>query len=371
MKTTLSSTLQVTFDVLLENELLDPSNPTLASWYASYDRPQVLVLDDSVTRHYGDELSRYFTVRGIDLNVFELPGGESSKSIERVTELITMFNRAELRRLADPLIVVSGGAVLDTVAVAASLYRRGVPYIRVPTTLLSMVDVSVAAKTGINSEGYRNRIGSYHPPVASLLDQRFLSTLEPEHVSQGLGEIIKLAIIKDHTLFETLEDASDGLLLEMTSGSARAAAVIWRSATSMMEELEPNLWEKDLCRCVDFGHTFSPLIEMRSGLHHGFAVALDCLLSSHIAVARGLLSEKDLLRIKTIIERAGLPSAHSAFEDVGMLIRALEDTVTHRNGSQHAPLPTAIGTHIFVEDITPEEVSAAAQSMSAAAILKN
>jgi 3-dehydroquinate synthase len=200
-----------------------------------------------------------------------------------------------LVRRDEPVIAVGGGVLLDIAGLAANLYRRGVPYIRVPTTLVGLVDASVGAKTGINFEDRRNRLGTYYPPVAAYLDKSFLATLDTIEISSGLGEILKLAVIKDCRLFELLEQFGAELVDTKFAGVACADEVINRATTGMMDELQPNLWEKNLERVVDFGHSFSPNIEMRSLRDNGRsrsprqAVTLDVLLSC-VSHQRNLMS---------------------------------------------------------------------------------
>lgn len=131
----------------------------------------------------------------------------------------------------------------------------------------------------------------------------------------------------------------------------------------MMEELEPNLWEKDLERVVDFGHTFSPIPEMKSlldnnvpSLHHGEAVALDVLLSSKIAVGRGLLTVEDYNKILNVTKRSGLQVCHPYFKDPYILWDSLLDATRHRNGNQNLPVPIKIGASTFLQDVTIEEI---------------
>ena len=129
----------------------------------------------------------------------------------------------------------------------------------------------------------------------------------------------------------------------------------------MIAELGPNLWEKRLDRCVDFGHTFSPVIEMANipELLHGEAVALDCLFSSCIAFQRGYLQIDDLKRIFDVAKRLNLKTFHPDFTKIKMLKESLSDATKHRNGNQYAPLPISIGNYKIVNDISDDEIQIA------------
>jgi 3-dehydroquinate synthase len=145
-----------------------------------------------------------------------------------------------LLRRSEPVIAIGGGSLLDSVAFACSIYRRGVPYIRVPTTLLGIVDVSVAIKTGVNHLGRRNRLGTYYPPSAVFLYRKFIETQSDREICNGLGEILKLAIIEDLSLFLLLEANSALLRKEKFQYGAIPVKVINRAITVMINNLQNN-----------------------------------------------------------------------------------------------------------------------------------
>lgn len=359
--------LPVAYDIVETPRLLDPDNPELSTTPdgTTSQRARLVVLDDAVERIYGEEVRRYFDKRGVECRVLVMPGNEQSKTLDNALLVATALNELGASRRADPPIAIGGGVLLDVVGLAAALYRRGIPYIRVPTTLLAVVDVSVAAKTGVNYEGFRNRLGTYSPPPRTLIDTSFIASLPERHVTNGLGEILKMAVIKDAALFELLEMHAAELVAARFQRVSCADEVISRSIHGMAEELEGNLWEKNLRRAVDYGHSFSPLIEMKAlpELLHGEAVALDCIFSAVLALHRGYITDDDVVRIVETARRSKLPTFHRLFGDVDLLQAALADTVKHRNGSQNLPLLDGIGATRFVDDVTPTEISKAAEAM--------
>ena len=138
----------------------------------------------------------------------------------------------------------------------------------------------------------------------------------------------------------------------------------------MKDELQDNLWELNLKRYVDFGHSFSPVIEMRSlidesveSLTHGQAVALDVVFSSIISMNRNMLNQKDALRIIKTAKSMSLPVIHPYFTTPSLLIESLNETIKHRNGDQNLPIPSSIGQSIFINDLSHEEIVKAARSM--------
>jgi 3-dehydroquinate synthase len=136
--------------------------------------------------------------------------------------------------------------------------------------------------------------------------------------------------------------------------------VIDLAISGMITELQDNLWERDLERSVDFGHTFSPIIEMNNctTMLHGEAVILDCLLSCCISNNRKLLSDSDLTSIFQTVYNCGLPTYDKSFS-IDMILMGLRDTMNHRDGSQNIPLVTEIGKHIIINDVTDSEITEA------------
>lgn len=196
---------------------------------------------------------------------------------QAVDKLLDELCAYKLRR-REPFLAIGGGVLLDIAGMGACLYRRGVPFVRVPTTLLSLVDASVGVKNGVDyccaltDEAYKNRVGSFYAPSSCLLDNSFIATQDARNVSNGFGEILKLALVRSSDLFELLE-AHGAALVE--SRFAKTASVpdgvsdriIDLSIQIMLEELGPNLWEFKLDRCVDYGELRILMILMHQ---HGF-----------------------------------------------------------------------------------------------------
>ncbi len=324
-----------------------------------------VVMDANVDRLHGDRVRAYFDRHGVECSITVVEADETVKDFETASRIVREIDAFGIARRREPLIVIGGGVLMDIVGLVASLYRRGAPFLRVPTTLIGLVDAGVGVKTGINFNGHKNRLGTYAPADLTLLDRHFLSTLDRRHVGNGLAEILKIALIKDHALFDQLERYGPTLLDEKFQGTTaageRAAKSVLRAAIhGMLEELQPNLWEARLERCVDYGHTFSPTIEMRAlpELLHGEAVCVDMALTTVIARTRGLLSETECERIFAVMNALELPSWHPILEP-GVLAQALRDTVRHRDGLQRLPLPVGIGDVAFVNDVTVEEIESA------------
>lgn len=343
--------------------LFDVENRSLLEPDGSSRR--LVFVDSNVYSHFSGTINGYFQKNSPGSTVISVDANESLKTLDNVLVIIKHMEEFGLLRRSEPVIAIGGGSLLDSVGFSCSIYRRGVPYIRVPTTLLGIVDVSVAIKTGVNHLGRRNRLGSYYPPTAVFLYRKFIETQSDREICNGLGEIFKLAIIDDVGLFILLEGNAALLRREKFQYGAVPVKVINRAITIMINNLQSNLWEENLMRAVDFGHSFSPLIEQESlpELLHGEAVALDCLFSSCLAFNRGLLEREELTRIFQVGKELGLPTTHPSFLDPTKLMASLMDTVKHRNGSQNLPVPVGIGSHQFLNDVQESEVARACETL--------
>lgn len=366
----LKTSLPVEFSIELCEGLFRPDNCALLRVGSSgKGARRIVIIDERVYDLFGERIEGYFIAHQVEYKVVPVVANETTKDLDLALTMVQALEDFHVLRQSEPVIAVGGGVLLDVVGFAASMYRRGLPYIRVPTTLLSLVDASVGAKTGINHLGRRNRLGSYYPPIASFLDRSFLITLDRREFSNGLAEILKMALLKDEHLFELLETHGQKLMNEKFQRGSIALDVIDRTIRTMLEELQPNLWEKNLQRLVDFGHSFSPLLEMRAlpVLSHGDAVTLDMLLSCLISNGRGLLSDEAVDRVFKTVRHLELPTFHPLFGDADALMESLADTIVHRNGSQNLPMLERIGRTVFFNDLTRKEVEAAAARLTAGA----
>ncbi|WNG36965.1 sedoheptulose 7-phosphate cyclase [Archangium violaceum] len=367
-----NAALPVHYQVRVVDGLLDPNNRTLLEAGAtqrSGTLRRLVVIDALVDRLYGVQLRHYFQHHGVKYQILALPISETDKTMESVFSVVKAINEFGIARRHEPIIAMGGGVLMDIVGLAASLYRRSTPYVRVPTTLIGLVDAGVGAKTGVNHSSHKNRLGTYFPAKDTLLDRSFLRTLDTRHIVNGLAEILKIALIKDRTLFELLERYGTTLIEERFQGRTpesdqAAKQVIDRAITGMLEELELNLWEHKLERVVDYGHTFSPTVEMLAlpELLHGEAVNIDMALTTVISAQRGLINLEERDRIFSLMRKLDLPVYHRLCEPT-VLEEALADTVRHRDGLQRLPLAIGIGSACFVNDVQPSELREAISTL--------
>lgn len=353
----------IEYEVISTSSLFHPQNWALLSAGRIEDSRRFVVVDSNVEKYFSTEIRNYFSYHHIEIKIVAFPSGEEHKTAESYLSILRELDSFPIHRRDEPIIAIGGGVLTDVVGFVAGSYRRGVPHIKVPTTLMGYVDASIGIKTGINFNGSKNRLGAFHPPQKVLLDKSFLKTLPHRHILNGVCEIIKLAVIKDAELFSLLEtygaQSADAHFQDEQGG-----VILDRAIAGMLEELQPNLFEEDLARKVDFGHTFSYGLETRHEAHllHGEAVLLDILISILIARARNLLSDEETSRIFRLTEALGI-ELDASILDPGLLWASLTERTYHRNGLQRVPMPRGIGGCVFLNDIRADEIESAIKNL--------
>lgn len=340
--------------------IFEEDNPALAqAAHMSCGKPQLVVVDQTVYAAWGTQVDDYLAKYSDAATVLVVDATESYKSMDTAMLIAASADRAGIVRRSSPLVAIGGGVLCDLVGFAASIYRRGVPYVRVPTSIIGMVDAAIGAKTAVNAHGHKNRLGSYHPSATTVIDPGLLASLPGRQVSNGVAEILKMALIGNPSLFATLESYAEQLL-ETKFMSPVGRQVLAQAIDDMLAHLEPNLLEVSLYRLVDFGHTFSPVLELfpGGGLLHGEAVAIDMALCSVIAQERGMLSAESCDRILRLLRRFRLPE-NVGWASLDLLMSGLDDAIRHRNGQQNFVVPVSLGAANFIQDVQRVEVGQA------------
>lgn len=328
-------------------------------------RQALLIVDERIRQRYGAKIEAYARERLDALGIRYIDGSEGEKTLDAAAALCAAAAQAGLPR-DGVLVGVGGGVVLDVTGFAAAMYRRGIPYVRVPTTLVGLIDVSVGIKHGVNFAGKKNLLGAFYPPLGSINDKSFLATLPRRHIACGLAEIAKIGLACDAKLFSLIERFGATLLESGFRTPAEIAdEVLLRAECAMMKELAPNLFETTLRRPADFGHTFSPMLEVASdyALAHGEAVALDMLVSTALAVARGICDPCVLARLLAFYRSVGLPAAHPLLTPA-LLCRAIVETRAHRGGHLNLVVPAAVGATAFIQAVEADELGCAIASLA-------
>jgi len=317
--------------------------PRLGEWLtgAIPGRRALIVTQPNIDELYGATVRDSLTAAGFAVATHHVPQGESSKCVAEfmgIQDALFAFGADR----ATAVVALGGGVIGDLAGFAASAYMRGVPYVQVPTTLLSQVDSSVGGKTAINHPQAKNIIGCFYQPVMVVADTDTLRTLERRELLAGLAEVVKYGVIWDADLFARLERDLDAILaLEPDT----LAPVIQRCCEIKAEVVARDEREGGLRAILNFGHTFGHAVESLSGygtVLHGEAVAMGMVAAARLAERIGLCTPGIAGRIRDLLARAGLPTDYPALPKAGFLTTIGHDKKAV-GGQPRYVLPTEIG----------------------------
>jgi 3-dehydroquinate synthetase len=355
---------KIEFDFQFVDNIFDIRQPELANHYTTFKRCLAIV-DNTVDQLYGSQLQQYFQYYGIPLTVFPVVIKEPDKTLETFETIIDAFCRFNLRR-KEPVLVIGGGLVSDVTGFACAAYRRSTNYIRIPTTLIGLIDAGIAIKVAVNHGKLKNRLGAYHAPKETFLDFAFLRTLPVDQIRNGMAELVKIAVVSNARVFDLLDRFGKELLYTHfgyrngdTSLQEIGHEVNYESIKTMLELETPNLHELMLDRIIAYGHTWSPTLELTPDppLLHGHAVNIDMAFSATLAARRGYITAEARDRILGLMSRLGLALDHPKL-DIELTWEATQSIVSTRDGLLRAAVPHPIGVCHFINDLTREELEA-------------
>jgi 3-dehydroquinate synthetase len=353
---------KIEFSLLYVDGVFKIENTEIADSYRKFGRC-LMVVDRTVYELYGEQMRDYFEYHEIELAAFPITIRETDKTLSTLESIIDRFADFGLLR-KEPVLVVGGGLTTDVAGFACSTYRRATNYIRVPTTLIGMIDASVAIKVAVNHGKLKNRLGAYHASQKVILDFSFLRSLPIAQIRNGMAELIKIAVVSNAEIFEALEKYGEKLLnthFGYINGSLELREIAHKltyDAIKTMLELEvPNLHELNLDRVIAYGHTWSPTLELTPEIpmYHGHAVNIDMAFSATIAQQRGYISVEERDRILGVMSRIGL-ALDSEYLTSELLWKATQSITHTRDGLLRAAAPKPIGTCTFINDLTREEL---------------
>lgn len=304
---------------------------------------QVIILtDENTSRHCLPKLMKITAFRSA--KVVELKSGENSKSIHKAIEIWEMFTHLNLDR--NSLIVnLGGGVITDFGGFIANLFKRGLHYINIPTTLLSMVDAAIGGKTGVNFKGFKNQLGVFADPEVIFIDPSFLESLPKRELIVGYAEIIKHALIMDAALWELIIRTLPEKIIENTEIIKRAVFV-----KSNIVNADP--YEKDIRKILNFGHTIAHAIESyslsndKSPILHGEAVAIGIICETYISVKMNGLNE---IQANSIYKYIRFLFIHYPIDSqiIPYLLDIIKQDKKNKNGRLNFTLLTEIGKSVI------------------------
>jgi 3-dehydroquinate synthase len=267
----------------------------------------LIVADASIRNPHGAAVQRSLEAAGAEVRMAIVPSGEQSKSYAQMQLLYDqLVDMAADRRTI--VVAIGGGVTGDLAGFVAATYARGLRFVQVPTTLLSMVDSSVGGKTGINHPRGKNLIGAFHQPIGVLIDLTTLNTLPDREYRSGLAEVVKYGVILDQEFFDYLEKNVEGL-------NARTPDVL-RHVVARSCELKADVVRQDeyettgLRAVLNYGHTFGHAFEALSGyggLLHGEAVSIGMICASRLAESLNRITSEETHRQTELLTQLGLP----------------------------------------------------------------
>jgi shikimate kinase/3-dehydroquinate synthase len=289
--------------------------------------------------------------------VVKVADGDANKNLAQVRDLLDHLAASGAGR--DSVVVsVGGGVTGDVAGFVASTYMRGVPFVQVPTTLVSQVDASIGGKVGVNHPRAKNLIGSIYQPVLVLSDPLMLEGLPFEEISNGMAEVVKTALIGSPELYEFVAAAVDEPRERKLVDPAFLEYCAFESARVKCEIVERDPFERDVRRVLNLGHTVGHALESAlayEGLRHGEAVALGTIAAIRVSVARGFAAPGLLDRTFSILRWCGLPT-HTPPVDRELLIRSLALDKKRKSGQLFFVLPVEVGRVEIVGDVTDDEL---------------
>ena len=358
MSTSITTTIRV------EHHVLNPENRLLYNVYKPLGRC-VAIIDDKVDKYFGADISKYFDTNGIELQKLVYGGNEADKDIHQVEKMLIDLKSSGVAR-NEPVLIVGGGVIADIGGFACALYHRNTPYVMLCTSIVSGIDAGPSPRTCCDGYGYKNLYGAYHPPVLTLTDRYFFKTLHPGWLRHGIAEIIKMACVKDYSLFCLLEEAGIRLVTEQfgvmddnadPEFARKCDLIIAKAMEGYVRSEYGNLWETHQCRPHAFGHTWSPGYELPAGMLHGHAVATCMGYGAYLSFIEGWISRDEMDRVHRLISDMELSLWHPIMTDVDLIYASQEKIVDKRGGALCAPVPKTLGQCGYIQDLSKERLT--------------
>lgn len=348
----------VTYDILIEPGLFDRFGELVRD-VAPHDKC-CLVVDENIEPNYGRVIARSLQAAGYEAVVAVMPVSEEHKSLGTVRAIHDVMLNAKLERKS-PVIALGGGITGDVAGFIASSYLRGVPFIQVPTTLLSMVDASVGGKTGVNVPQGKNLIGAFWQPKLVVADTQALRTLPDRDLICGFAECVKHGVIRDPELFAWMRDNAQRLL---AVDQAAMVELVERNVKIKAAVVADDERETGVRAHLNFGHTFAHAIEAATDYGawpHGEAVSFGMVAATKLACDLGLCDERVLDELMHLLSALKLPIRHKKVPPGDVLLARMRMDKKVADAKIRFVLPTRIGEVVIKGDVPDEAVITACE----------
>jgi 3-dehydroquinate synthase len=299
---------------------------------------------------------------GREIFLFEVPDAEEAKSFAVVEEAWRLLEAARFSR-SDLIVAIGGGAACDVAGFVAATWLRGIRFINLPTTLLAMVDAAIGGKTGINTPGGKNLVGSFHTPHAVICDLDMLKTLPPVAVASGLAEIIKCGFVADPKILDIVWSAPREVL---RPASAALRDLIERAVAVKADVVARDPFEQSLRAILNYGHTFGHAIERLENYRwpHGHAVAVGMVFAAEVSTRIGVMNPALRSVHREVLKSVGLPTTYIAdrWESLEQVMRLDKK---NRSARQRLVVLEEVGKPMVVENPDPKLLLSAYDALSA------
>ena len=286
-----------------------------------------------------------------EISIIEIESGERNKTLKTCQQIWEFFTKLNFSRNS-LMINLGGGVIGDMGGFAAAVYKRGIKFVNVPTTLLSQVDASVGGKLGIDFEGFKNHIGVFQTPYRVIIDTNFLTTLSEKEKKSGYAEVLKHALIKDKKYWEQLKKCSFEKL--------QWNEIVAKSVAIKHEVVQQDPKENGLRKILNFGHTLGHAIESfclntKQPLLHGEAIAMGIILESYLSWDKKMLKEDELDDILQMIKKTyTLPSQLPTYEQLKPIFS--QDKKNYSEYETSFSLINGIGKCVYDVQVTKQQI---------------
>lgn len=315
-------------------------------------RRALVVTDEHVRPLYLKALTASLHDAGLDVAAATVGADGEAKTVEQLAGLYYEFGAAGLGR-ADVVVAFGGGSVGDVAGFAAATFKRGVPWAAVPTTLLAQIDSCLGGKVGVDFGGVKDQVGTYYQPWAVVVDGELLATLPREHLSAGLAEAVKYAVLEGEETFSFLEDNVAALLRAAPALDDVVERGLRYKAAALGTD-EPNRRERHL---LNLGRTLGGAFESsrRTSLGRGEAVSIGLVYTALLSELRGEMATEAVIRLAHLLRRFNLPT-YLPTMNLEKTLAALADDRKIENGGIYLAMPHAIG-RVIVEPVPVRAVA--------------
>ena len=346
------------YDVIIGHGLIEGAGAAIAPFCPA--RRVAVVADASVQALHGVRLVQSLEAGGLKVDVITVPPGEASKSFEGLASLSDQLLALGLDR-GDLIVAFGGGVVGDLAGFAAAIYKRGIDFVQIPTTLLAQVDSSVGGKTAIDTPRGKNLIGAFHQPRLVLADLSLLDTLNDREMRAGYAEVLKYGLLGDAAFFDWLEANTAAVLARQPEALNHAVTQCVAMKAQIVAEDEREAGRRAL---LNLGHTFGHALEAEIGfdgeLLHGEAVAIGCAQAFRFSAAQGLCSGQDALRAERAIAASGLPIRLAGLPGMPFaaerLVAHMQQDKKAQGGNLTFILAKAIGAAFTAKAVDPKAI---------------